>query len=100
MQRKNDMEMLFSLYPQSPLGNFIIAAIFFAGYWLLRASPSVYGRGLWLPAIAWLVAALWELVITLFSPEANIRVDLLVIIPLLLLLSLWGIVRAFLWHPA
>ncbi len=94
------MEMLFKLYPQSALGNLIIAAIFYAGYWLLRASPSVYARSLWLPAVAWLVAALWELAIAIFSPEANIRVDLLVIVPLLLLLSLWGLVRAFLWRPA
>jgi len=94
------MDTITNLYPQNPLAILVIALIFFAFYWLLRNSASVNARGLLLPAIAWLVAAAWELVIRLFSPEANIRVDLLLILPLLLILTVWGIVRALWWRRA
>ena len=47
------------------------------------------------PALAWQVYAAWEWLVLVKTPEANIRVDLLIIWPLLALLTLWAAVRAF-----
>lgn len=94
------MDTLLSFYPHNPALILLISGIFFVGYLLLRNAKGVNPRGLLLPATAWLVAALWEELIVIFSPEANIRVDLLLILPLLLILSLWGIVRTFWWRRA
>jgi hypothetical protein len=42
----------------------------------------------------WLAYGGWEWLVLANSPEANIRVDLLVIWPLIALTTLWAIVRA------
>lgn len=49
---------------------------------------------LWMPALAWLVYAGWEWLVLMKSPEANIRVDLLLIWPAIGLVSLWAFARA------
>ena len=63
----------------------------------LARSQEVYRRSgaLLVPATAWLLWALWEWVIAVFSPEADIRVDLLLIIPIVLILSGFGIAALF-----
>jgi hypothetical protein len=62
-----------------------------------RGSP---GSRPWLVAgLAWLAYAGWELMVMLVSPEANIRVDLLVIWPLLLCLSGWALRQLFRARP-
>ena len=43
---------------------------------------------------AWALYAAWEWLVQVRTPEANIRVDLLVIWPALALLSAWGLFRA------
>lgn len=45
--------------------------------------------------MAWLVYAAWEWLVLVKTPEANIRVDLLVIWPLLAMLTIWAVLRAF-----
>jgi hypothetical protein len=94
------MDKLLSFYPHNPALILLVSGIFFVGYLLLRNAKGVSARGLLLPATAWLVAAIWEEIMVVFSPEADIRVDLFLILPLLLLLSLWGIVRTFWWRKA
>jgi hypothetical protein len=59
---------------------------------LLRNQPGA--NVLWLPAALWLGYAAWEWLVLARTPEANIRVDLLVIWPVLFLTSLWAFVRA------
>ncbi|MFQ6539741.1 MULTISPECIES: hypothetical protein [Aphanothece] len=53
------------------------------------------GRSRW-PLIAntlsWVTFACWEFLVQAITPEANIRVDLLLIAPLLTGLGLWGMV--------
>lgn len=49
-------------------------------------------RSLTVNAVAWLAFAGWEGLILAVSPEANIRVDLLLIGPLLTALGLWTLV--------
>lgn len=43
-------------------------------------------------ALTWLAFACWEGLIQAITPEANIRMDLLLIAPLLLALGLWALV--------
>jgi hypothetical protein len=47
------------------------------------------------PALAWLAYAGWEWLVLTKTPEANIRIDLLLIWPLLAVVTLWAAVRAF-----
>ena len=44
-----------------------------------------------IPTVAWGVAAVWDWSVATFSSEANIRVDLLCLIPLLLIATVAGI---------
>lgn len=59
------------------------------------------GGGTWLrsppglAALLWAALALWEGVVMTISPQANIRVDLLLLWPPLLLATLWGLLRAW-----
>jgi hypothetical protein len=48
-----------------------------------------------LAALLWAAAALWEGVVMTLSPEANIRVDLLLLWPALLLVTVWSLLRAW-----
>lgn len=52
-------------------------------------------RPLLIASIAWGFYAAWELLVQIRTPEANIRVDLLVIWPLLAILSIWSLYRVF-----
>jgi hypothetical protein len=47
--------------------------------------------GLWVAGLAWLAYAVWEWWVLSVTPEADIRIDLLIIFPLLAILTLWGI---------
>jgi hypothetical protein len=69
-----------------------------AGVWGLAAKALPRSRRpLLVNALAWLAFAIWEGLILVFTPEANIRVDLLLIGPLLAGLGLWALV-ALLWR--
>src|SRR5262249_53331221 len=88
----------FAVFVQHPERSALVAVLFLALWLLLRSGC---GRGttrrvqaLLIPAVAWGLYAVWEWALTHWSPEANIRVDLLVIIPLLLLATMIGIVMA------
>ncbi len=89
---------IFEIFVFNPLLIALISGLFFGGYLLVRGNTGLRGRMLLIPATAWLVWAVWEWVVMSFSPEANIRVDLLLIIPVVLLSSLVGIVSLF-WKP-
>ena len=72
--------------------------MFLAGFCALRFTALGAGRratALLVPAAAWLLYAAWEWLITVRSPEANIRIDLLVLWPVLAILSIWFLVKAF-----
>lgn len=69
-----------------------------AALWCLAAAALPRSRtALAANAVAWLAFAIWEGLILAFTPEANIRVDLLVIGPLLAGLAVWALV-AVLWR--
>lgn len=50
-------------------------------------------RPLAVAAAAWALGGLWEYLVMTRTPEANIRVDLLVLIPVLWILTAWSVFR-------
>lgn len=66
-----------------------IIALVVAGmlFWLWRRS----GRAIVLVAAIWLAYPLWEFAFQIFAPEVNIRVDLLLFYPILLITGVLGI---------
>ena len=92
------MDFLSSLFVGKPLHILAVGAVFLAGHLALRLTALGAGRQpRWLlfAAIAWAVYAAWEWLVQVRTPEANIRVDLMVIWPVLALLSAWALLRAF-----
>ncbi len=85
------MEVLGKLLVQQPLHILVVALAFF-GLWVLRKR---HHRALLVPAVAWLTYAAWEWLVLVRTPQADIRVDLLLIWPLLAITTLWPLVRAF-----
>lgn len=59
---------------------------------VLRSAPK--SNALWVPAAAWLAYAAWEALVLSTSPDANIRVDLLLIWPAIAIVTLWAWTRA------
>lgn len=91
------MKWIASLFVHKPLNILIVAVVFLVGFIALRASAWAGERhpaALLVPAIGWGLYALWEWLVMVRTPEANIRVDLMVIWPVLLILSVFFIVRA------
>jgi len=90
------MAWLASLFVGKPLNIVAVAAVLFVGFLVLRASAfgaSRHYRALLVAVVGWLLYAAWEWLVQLRTPDANIRVDLLVIWPLLAALSAWGLFR-------
>jgi len=91
------MSAIAALFVQKPMNILIVAAVFAAGYLILRFTAVGDGRqasALLVPTIGWAVYAAWEGLVMVRTPEANIRVDLLLIWPVLLVLSIWFVFRA------
>jgi len=92
------MEYLASLFVGKPLPILAVAAVFLAAFIALRRTrfgADRHPRSLLVVAAAWAVYAAWEWLVLVRTPEANIRVDLMVIWPLLLIVSIWFSIRAF-----
>ena len=90
---------MIDLLVQNPTAIAVIAGIFFVAYLVVhRALGHAQAGWLLLPGAAWALWALWELNIVLYSPEADIRVDLLAIVPLVLFVSIFGLIMLFMPH--
>ena len=92
------MELLAWLFVGKPLNILVLAVLFLAGYLVLRFTAlgiSRHPRSLLIATTAWALYAAWEWLVQIKTPEANIRVDLLVIWPVLAILSVWVLFRAF-----
>lgn len=89
------MALLAELLVGQPGHCLIVALVLLAGWSLLRFSGAVSRRSarplLW-ASLAWGLYAAWEALVQLRTPEANIRVDLLLIWPLLAALTLVGLI--------
>jgi hypothetical protein len=92
------MDMLAGWLVQQPLHILLIAAAHFAAWALVRAGP-LRANAVLIPALLWLAYAGWEWLVVARTPEANIRVDLLIIWPVLALATIWAIARLVLrWN--
>jgi hypothetical protein len=90
------VDLLASLFVGKPLNILTIGVLFVLGHLLLgfvTATPRRYPNALLVAAAAWGLYAVWEWLVRVRTPEANIRVDLLLIWPVLALLSVWMIFR-------
>lgn len=65
-----------------------------AHHWLRTRSSRRSRRISLATAIGWIAFAGWEALVRAQTPEANIRVDLLLVWPLLVVLSAWTLVEA------
>jgi hypothetical protein len=83
------METLASFLVQQPM-NILGVAIALLLLWL---AVRPHRKPLLMAAMAWLAYAAWEWLVQANSPEANIRVDLLLIWPVLGLLTLWAFLK-------
>lgn len=91
------MEFLASLLVQKPLNIAVVAVLFGIGYLVRRfaaAGEAPHAWWLLVAAAGWALYAAWEWLVMTRTPEADIRVDLLLIWPVLLLLSAWGVFKA------
>lgn len=91
------MNFLAWLFVAKPLNILIVAGAFCVGYLALRftaTSTARHPRPILVTAIVWGLYAAWEWLILIKTPQANIRVDLLIIWPALALLSAWALFRA------
>ena len=87
-----------SLFVGRPLNILAVAGVFAGVCPLLRSTALGTGRHpgpLLAAAAGWASYAAWEWLVRVRTPEANIRVDLLVIWPALALRSAWALFRAF-----
>ncbi|MCU0592197.1 MAG: hypothetical protein MUC57_12090 [Desulfobacterales bacterium] len=90
------MEMLASLLVGKPQNILVVAIAFLVGYlvpWFTALGNRRRLGSLLIASIAWGVYAAWEWLVQVRTPEANIRVDLLVIWPVLLIISAWALFR-------
>ena len=91
------LETLGQWLIQQPAHILLVATINLALWALCRATVlrrAPRSNVIWAPAALWLAYALWEWLGLVKTPEANIRVDLLLIWPAIGLVTLWALVRA------
>ena len=82
------MNFLTNLLVAKPLSIFGIACIFFIGYLIVRNfSHQHSAKYLGLTSILWLLYALWEFWVQFKTPQADIRIDLLIIWPVIFMLT-------------
>jgi len=92
------MEILAWLFVGKPLSIVTVAGLWLVGYVVMRRiAPGRHRQSRWLllSASLWGLYAAWEWLVLSNTPDANIRVDLLLIWPILASLSAWSVYRIF-----
>lgn len=91
------MDFLAALFLGKPFVIGGVALAFLAAYFVLRFAAFCASRNLGALLIAvgaWLAYAIWEAAVQWQTPEANIRIDLLLIWPAVAILTLVALFRA------
>ena len=92
------MDFLASLFVGKPQNILMVAIFFLLGYIILKfitKSAFLHPHPLLILFVVWGAYALWELLIQIKTPDANIRVDLMLIWPILGILSAWKLFQVF-----
>ena len=92
------MKVFVSLFVGKPLNILAVVMIFLVAFLIGQFTAIGTGRQsrwLFIVMIAWALYALWEWIVQVRTPGANIRVDLLLIWPVLAVLTAWSIYRSF-----
>lgn len=92
------MEFLVSIFVGKYYNILWIAIILFFVYLMLRfvaKDTALNLRPLITLSIIWTIYTVWEFIVQSFSPEANIRIDLLIIWPVVGVLTVWKLFRVF-----
>jgi hypothetical protein len=78
-----------------PIAFFVVAAVFtLIALARTRTDRPTIGAAVFVvPIVAWMLGGLWELFVTSWSPEADLRLDLVFTLPLLAAISAWSLVR-------
>lgn len=90
------MELIGSLFIGKPLSILAVALVFLAGYLATRFTGLGGERAvtpLLIASVGWGLYAAWEWLIQVRTPEADMRVDVLVIWPVMAILSAWALYR-------
>ena len=92
------MEFLAMFFVSRPLNILMVAAALVAVHLFLKFGAPAKSKSadpFLFAAAAWLFYAGWEWFVMIKSPEAGIRIDLLIIWPILGLIMIWAIFRFF-----
>jgi len=92
------MEILAWIFVGKPLNIAMVAGLWLVGYVIMhRIAPGRHSQSRWmlLSASLWGLYAAWEWLVLTNTPDANIRVDPLLIWPILAALSVWSVYRIF-----
>lgn len=94
----NDItKALASLFVGHPPNIAVAGAVFLAAHLALEFRRRDAGRrstALRTVGVAWLLYAAWEWLVLVATPDADVRVDLLLIWPLLAAISIWFTLKA------
>jgi len=89
------IEFLVRIFVGQPLAIVAVSIILLMGYLALRSwRPDQTSPWLLRAAMAWGAYSAWEFLVLLITPEADIRVDLLLIWPVLAIVTFWALFRA------
>jgi hypothetical protein len=87
------METLTGWFVDRPLNILAVAAVLLGSQLALQAAGR-QSRALLVGVGAWALYAAWEWFVQTRTPEANIRVDLLLIWPILVIVTVVALIRA------
>ena len=86
------MDFLTALLLGKPINILIVALVFLALNVSIRKAISKppFSRSLLVAFFAWVFYATWELLVQDQTPEANIRIDLMLIWPTIFVITAWA----------
>lgn len=92
------MEFLAGLLVAKPLNILVVALLFLAAAFAIRRKAPSRSKSflpLLMAGASWALYAGWEWLVQVRTPEADIRVDLLLIWPIVGVLTLWALYRTW-----
>ena len=91
------MDFLASIFVGKPVNILIFACGFLAICVFIRKvlAKSLLHRSVLIAVFAWVLYAVWEYLVLSQTPEANIRIDLIIIWPIIGLVSIYSVYRSY-----